>query len=267
METDSPTICQLTENELDVVRQKMIPHKYSYFAIHFTDISFLPNILSQGIRYAQSTFDSVECVKAIKGKEYSEALGTYRYFYESVYGKEYGEGLKRDRIETIRRCFTPQSHFMRLLEKTNLRTSSELETIRKYNENHFMINEKLDFLEETDVNVLYELVARVFARNNYFTFCSGDYDDFQSAMNVALLFGEDSIYNKTNVFGFSNVYKRSSVIQVKPNSKIEGIMIYEANLNETLQIVLDNSKTINDIMPICDYDGDVLWPNAKFLQK
>ena len=73
-------------------------------------------------------------------------------------------------------------------------------------------------------------------------------------MNAALLFPESSINNDKDI------------IQVKEDSNIEGIVIYPVNLQEVSQKVSMNSKTIEDIIPIYDFDCNLLWPNLSLEQ-
>lgn len=251
---------KFTDEERSIIESKIISSKDIFFAIHFTDIVFLPSILSNGINYSKATYDMMKDVVSIKGDQYGFALDGYRGNYNYVEGKYIDINGETWAIKLIDSFFTSKRTFSYLLKDNRLVTSSELETITHYHKLYLDNNQNFDFMSEQDTEKLFELVCRIKARDA-FTSLYRDEKDFKSSMNVALLFDGNDIANKRDVFGLSNIYKGSCKIWVNKNSKIQGIMVYPVNILETSQIVMNAAKTIDDIIPIYNYQTELCWPN------
>jgi len=262
---------KFTREELSVVQKKIIQSKDNYNLVHFTGTHFLRNILIKGIRYSEATYAKFGDIKNIGGKQFGFALDTYRFYKDDHKDYTYDKSIfisKEAFIKDVFNGFWRQNFFKHLKEK-NLRNNNELKSISNYYKRYLEKNKKkyleknrtLDFLTPKEINSLHELLVRLYSRNEYITLNRSD-SEFRSAMNICLIFDKEDASNKVDAFGLEREFYDWAKFLINKGSKIKGIMIYKDNFEEVFKMVLETAKTINDIPPIYDYNGALLWPKV-----
>ncbi|GEM_PF-6823742 len=255
---------KFTKEELSVIQKKIIPSKDNYNLVHFTDTHFLRNILLKGIHYSEATYAKFGDIKKINGNQFGFALDSYRFYKDDHKDYIYDKSIFITKKGLIKDIFNGFRHknFFKHLKENNLRNNSELKSILNYYKKYLENNKKLDFLTTKDVNSLHELLSRLYSRKEYITLNRLD-SEFRSAMNVCLIFDKEDASNKVDAFGLEREFYDWAKFSINKGSKIKGIMIYKDNFKEVFKTVLETAKTINDIPPIYDYNGNVLWPKVK----
>jgi hypothetical protein len=266
-----------TKEELDVIKKKLV---FGSVVVHFTDIHFLRDIMLKGISYgSQGTVSSLSDLRKIKGVEYSDALGRYRHFKTRKY--EHNRFYQKQAL-TIKEFILNdmlvgfnKPKFKQLLRDRRFINTFELNELLSYYK-RFVLNKKdLSVFKKNELIRIQELQSRVRARELYFDFKKSrsrtlrydftsmtinPFDRINSSMNVGLLF--DRKPEMFTFFGKKNIdYQR--VIYLDEGVKIKGMVTYKDNFKDVFKIMLENSRSIADIVPIYDYNGKVLFPKVK----
>jgi len=260
-----------TKEELDFIKKKFV---FDSVIVHFTDIHFLKDIMLEGLSYgSQGTVSSLSDLKQIEGREYSDALGSYRYTKtkkseHNDFHRKHAPTLK-DYILNYQSVGFNTPKFKKLLRDRRLINTFELKELLNYYK-RFILNKKdLSVFKKNELLKIQELQSRVRARELYIDFkksilnplrydftnmTNNPYDRINSSMNVGLI-----VDDKSN----NHFLNSRRVIGLSSNSRIKGIVTYADNFKYVFKIMLENARSIEDIVPIYDYNGKVLFPKGK----
>ena len=243
-----------SQEEIFSIQEKIIKNKDSIHLFHFTDIWYLKNILSKGISWwSETVCSSINDAKTISWKEYSDALATYRWYNEDEWLKRH----RKSQDNYLNEKLASLNRFLKNWPKNNIH-HEEFEIICNFYK-RYLKTRSLDSFEEEEKNNMHEIFTRIDARRGYFTL-NYNQNHLQSSMNVCLIFDKEDVYSKTDIFGMERWFDLRTKYSIKGKSKIKWIMIYKINLPQVIDAIIETTTSVNDIMPIYDYDGNILWP-------